>query len=206
MGPETKMLTRQRREMEVMEQLSTSSSEEEDESTPPIAAPRRQRWLRRKSSIQKRGITLALTSGLLAALAGTFGKLAVNGGETAALCEQVASVHMNYSSEEAFIICDKTSLFIRAISFVSMILLNTVMWTTFVKALRYCSTSLEATVTNTAANFFLSAIVGQLLFDESVSLMWWMGTALIILGLVLMNYGAKGGTSVKERRKKFKSR
>ncbi|ODM91119.1 Transmembrane protein [Orchesella cincta] len=115
---------------------------------------------RSKAVSARKGMSLALTSGVFAALGGT--------------------EHLNYTRQQSYVMCDKAAIYIRGLAFVAMILVNAVMWRTFVQALRYCKTSLEATVTNTAANFFASAVVGQLLFDESVSLMWWLGTLLIV--------------------------
>lgn len=50
--------------------------------------------------------------------------------------------------------------------------------------------------------------MGQLVFDESVSLMWGFGTVLIICGLLLMNYGGGGktGAELRDYRKKSKIR
>ncbi|ODM87442.1 hypothetical protein Ocin01_19240 [Orchesella cincta] len=54
----------------------------------------------------------------------------------------------------------------------------------------------------------LLLFVGQLLFDESVSLMWWLGTLLIVFGLFLMNYGGQVelATGKRYRKRKQKSR
>jgi len=142
----------------------------------------------------RKGLSLALTSGVLACLAGTFGKLAMTESDTLWACESVCESSFSLSRQDAIHICAQGSLAMRILAFGLMILMNGIMWTTFVKALRFCNTSLEATVTNTAANFFASAIVGRLVFDESVGVMWWLGTLLIIFGLGLMNYTDKGGT------------
>jgi len=197
---------------------SSSSPSEEDRdglpSPPPPPVRRRKPPGRNKKSSwpQKRGLGLALSSGVLAAFAGTFGKLAMDEEEAVDVCDRFGHYLIRLSPSSAGDadvggMCARTSLFLRVGAFVVMILLNAVMWTTFVKALRYCSTSLEATVTNTAANFLSSAIVGELLFEESVGAMWCMGTALIICGLLLMNYSGRtvGATSLKQRRKQFKS-
>lgn len=53
--------------------------------------------------------------------------------------------------------------------------------------------------------YYLQAIVGQFIFEESVSLMWWLGTVLIIVGLVLMNHGAKK-SALRKNHKRIKSR
>ena len=52
----------------------------------------------------------------------------------------------------------QVAIYLQLFAFMLMIGMNAIMWTVFVKALRHCKTSLEATVTNTAANFFFSVI------------------------------------------------
>ena len=37
------------------------------------------------------------------------------------------------------------------------------------------------------------AVFGMLLFGESLSLLWWMGASLIVVGLVLMRRSSAGG-------------
>jgi hypothetical protein len=48
------------------------------------------------------------------------------------------------------------------------------------------SNSVTATVINSAVNYFSSALVGQLLFGETLSLKWWCGSSLILLGLFVI--------------------
>lgn len=47
-------------------------------------------------------------------------------------------------------------IFLRGMCIVLMVLFNALMWTTFVKSLQKCSSTIQATVTNSAANFFFS--------------------------------------------------
>lgn len=133
----------------------SDTSTDTDEDNVVRAKKERQSKLH-SGSTGKKGMSLALTSGVFAALAGTCGKFAMNQTETLWFCEQVASDHMNYTRQQSYVVCDKVSWYIRGVAFVAMILVNAIMWRTFVKALRYCKSSLEATVTNTAANFFAS--------------------------------------------------
>ncbi|XP_068791770.1 transmembrane protein 42 [Struthio camelus] len=63
---------------------------------------------------------------------------------------------------------------------------NAVMWTVFAKALRL-SSSAAASVTTTASNFISSAILGKLLFGETWTLLWWLGLAVTLGGLVLLH-------------------
>ncbi|XP_061852821.1 transmembrane protein 42 [Colius striatus] len=64
---------------------------------------------------------------------------------------------------------------------------NAVMWTVFAKALRLSSSSAAASVTTTASSFICSAILGKLLFGETWTLLWWLGLAVTLCGLVLLH-------------------
>ncbi|XP_062424468.1 transmembrane protein 42 [Rhea pennata] len=67
---------------------------------------------------------------------------------------------------------------------------NAVMWTVFAKALRLSSSSAAASVTTMASNFISSAILGKLLFGETWTLLWWIGLAVTLGGLVLLHTAA----------------
>ncbi|KAG0713955.1 Transmembrane protein 42 [Chionoecetes opilio] len=139
-----------------------------------------------------RGQLYAVVSGLLAATASLCGKYAMAGAESVDLCEAaLLSLHGEEEVTKANqinTICEQYAVVLRVLFFVLMVAVNCVMWTTFTKALRFSSTSLEATITNTAANFFFTAILGQVLFGEMVTVLWWMGTVLILCGLLLMHH------------------
>lgn len=45
------------------------------------------------------------------------------------------------------------------------------------------SSTLVPTVVATAANFIVSAILGGFVFNEPTNLVWWIGAAMIMLGL-----------------------
>lgn len=149
-----------------------------------------------------RGQFYSLLSGSLAAIASLCGKLAFGKDEAFLLCE---FLHNFMWAPELIaiklpnVVCINISFYIRIAFFASMFLVNAVMWTTFVKALRFSATSLEATVTNTAANFFFTAIFGQVFFSENLTLMWWLGTVLILFGLLLMH---KGNQTIADKKKK----
>ncbi|KAL7648725.1 UNVERIFIED_CONTAM: hypothetical protein RMT77_000633 [Armadillidium vulgare] len=134
-----------------------------------------------------KGQAYAVTSGLIAAVASLCGKYAVARNEAKDLCEITLRFWELYSKENQ-VFCDQYLLLWRGGFFVLMFLFNCVMWTTFTKALRFTSTSLEATIINTASNFFFTAVVGQVLFDEVVTGLWWMGTVLILCGLLIMHH------------------
>ncbi|KAK7066569.1 Transmembrane protein 42 [Halocaridina rubra] len=142
-------------------------------------------------STMMRGQLYAVASGLMAALASLCGKYAMATSEAQELCEDsIALINGKepYEDDSFTVVCDQYAVFLRLLFFALMVGINCVMWTTFTKALRFSATSLEATITNTAANFFFTAILGQVLFGEVVRCLWWMGTVLIISGLMLMHH------------------
>ncbi|XP_054707831.1 uncharacterized protein LOC129217539 [Uloborus diversus] len=140
-----------------------------------------------------KGITYSLMSGFLAASASLCGKFSMAAEQTLILCESVVQKlqGMDNNAENVYSfapVCQNMIVFTRMGFFLAMLLSNGVMWTLFTKALRTSSTTLEATVTNTAANFFFTAVYGQVFFGESLSLLWWSGTMLILSGLFLMHH------------------
>ncbi|XP_043280942.1 transmembrane protein 42 [Venturia canescens] len=78
-----------------------------------------------------------------------------------------------------------SSLF-KSFLLVVMVVSNTAGCTLFVKSLQGSGSSLPATVVSAATNYFCSALIGFLVFGESTSLMWWCGTSLVLLGLILI--------------------
>ncbi|XP_071173053.1 transmembrane protein 42-like isoform X1 [Mytilus edulis] len=135
---------------------------------------KKMQWLR-----QSHGLTLAVMAGVMASLGSTFAKLAMSGDIVLSYCLLLAGNHK----------CQQISVYIQVLFFLMIFVCNGVMWTFFTKSLQYCSSSVEATVTNTASNFLFTAFVGLLLFDETLSLRWWFGSLLILLGLMLINRG-----------------
>ncbi|KFM82192.1 Transmembrane protein 42, partial [Stegodyphus mimosarum] len=139
-----------------------------------------------------KGITFSLISGFLAATASLCGKFSMAAEETLVFCESLMQKLPGADAKKTNVftytpVCENVLFVTRVGFFLAMLLSNALMWTLFTKALRICSTTLEATVTNTAANFFFAAIYGQVFFGESLSFLWWMGTMLIITGLIIMH-------------------
>ncbi|KAL6589370.1 hypothetical protein ACP70R_013105 [Stipagrostis hirtigluma subsp. patula] len=67
-----------------------------------------------------------------------------------------------------------------------VILFNVTMWGCYVNSLKALS-SLQATVTNFAANFISSGLAGYFLFDEPLPSKWFAGAGLIILGVFILS-------------------
>lgn len=123
------------------------------------------------------GLLLAVTAGFMAALGSVSAKLATNNHFILDFCQFTVKADL----------CVQISLLLRIVFFALIFICNGMMWTFFTKSLQYCSSTAEATVTNTASNFLISALVGVVLFNEALSLRWWMGASLIVLGLLLIH-------------------
>lgn len=115
-----------------------------------------------KNSSKKNGIVLSVASGILASVASVVAKLALD--------------------------TPNVSLAFRVALLITMIIVNSVMWTTYSKALDSCSSAVVASVMNTLANFATTAILGVLLFQEThvFSFLWSSGMILVILGLCIL--------------------
>ncbi|XP_057291559.1 transmembrane protein 42-like isoform X3 [Hydractinia symbiolongicarpus] len=90
------------------------------------------------------------------------------------------------------------SIAIRVSMFSLLLIFNMTMWTLFTKALAYSVSTIEVTVCNTAANFFVSAWLGVILFGERLSLTWWLGSCFIIAGLSLIHSSSRTQYDVKD--------
>ncbi|AAD32941.1 T17H7.16 [Arabidopsis thaliana] len=67
-----------------------------------------------------------------------------------------------------------------------VVICNVVMWACYVNSLRALS-SLQATVTNFAANFLSSGLAGLFLFQESLSFRWFAGALSITTGVLILS-------------------
>lgn len=72
------------------------------------------------------------------------------------------------------------------------------MWALFTRALSLSPSAVKVNVINTAANFIITALLGALIFEESLPLLWWVGATLLISGSVVI--GTREG--IEERPKK----
>ncbi|XP_076470148.1 uncharacterized protein LOC143300398 [Babylonia areolata] len=143
-----------------------------------------------------RGVYMALIAGFCAAFASIFAKTAVSedGAHNVAsllsyLAKSVNShLHRVLFGHDMIVL---TLLVIRGTGVLGIFASNALMWICFSKALQLCSSSVVATVTNTAANFFFTACVSWLLFEETLPVLWWCGSSLILAGLLLVHHGSR---------------
>ncbi|XP_071959070.1 uncharacterized protein [Antedon mediterranea] len=156
------------------------------------------------------GALLPVFAGLCAALGSVCAKLALNSDVLMEICtrgREAGSTALMYvigawfyfhqgqgdkisTALEDETICQTISFYLQALSFFGIFLFNALMWTLFVKSLQLSRSSVQATVTNSASNFFFSAFIGHLLFGEPLGIKWWIGSMLIITGLILMQNGS----------------
>ncbi|XP_048756155.2 transmembrane protein 42-like [Ostrea edulis] len=132
------------------------------------------------------GLMLAVSAGIMAAFGSVSAKLATSNHILLDLCQVIF----------ASALCEQMSILLRILFFAMIFVCNGLMWTFFTKSLQFCSSTAEATVTNTASNFLVSALMGVALFNETLTLRWWMGASLIVLGLLLIHRA-----NMKEREK-----
>ena len=60
------------------------------------------------------------------------------------------------------------------------------MWALFTRALSLSPSAVKVNVINTAANFIITALLGAIIFGESLPLIWWVGATLLIGGSVII--------------------
>ncbi|GAV88971.1 EamA domain-containing protein, partial [Cephalotus follicularis] len=67
-----------------------------------------------------------------------------------------------------------------------ILLFNVTMWGCYVNSLKALS-SLQATVTNFATNFLTSGLAGFILFEEALSVKWFAGAILMVIGVLILS-------------------
>jgi drug/metabolite transporter (DMT)-like permease len=70
--------------------------------------------------------------------------------------------------------------------------LSSTMWALFTRALSLSQSAVHVNIINTAANFVITAILGALIFGESLPLLWWVGASLLITGSVIIGKREEG--------------
>ncbi|XP_018009507.1 transmembrane protein 42-like [Hyalella azteca] len=152
-----------------------------------------------------KGQVYAIISGVYAALGAMFGKLAMTSHEAIDLCTDILVLS---AVADPHVPCNNWGLWLRIAAFLLMVTMNTLMFVVLTKAFRFCSTSIEATITSAAANFLFTGILGKGLFGEEVTGVWWLGLVFILCGLMLLHHtnaakeeARKPGTLPKKKEK-----
>ena len=117
-------------------------------------------------------MALALQSGSLAAMASVLGKLAFDFSD-----KSIPDVFVQWLPP----------LVTRGLLVVLMLLVNSWMLSSFVRALSHSKSALAATVVNFACNFLVSVFLGVVLVGDPapMSPRWWLGASLLIGGATL---------------------
>ncbi|KAK6630920.1 hypothetical protein RUM44_003092 [Polyplax serrata] len=102
-------------------------------------------------------------------------------------CASFASMFGKLSGLEFLELDEKLRYPVKIICACLMILLNSLVWTFFVKALQKSKTTIEATAVSSAINYVFSGILGYVVFGEVSGLWWWFGISLIVTGILVMN-------------------
>lgn len=60
------------------------------------------------------------------------------------------------------------------------------MWTLFTKALAQSTSTTKVSILNTSANFMITAILGHIIFSESLPKLWFFGAIMLVVGNVII--------------------
>ena len=66
------------------------------------------------------------------------------------------------------------------------IVFNIAMWALFTAALTRSSSTTRVSIVNVSSNFFITAILGAMIFSEKLPLLWWLGAGLLAAGNVVI--------------------
>ncbi|PGH05574.1 hypothetical protein GX51_02913 [Blastomyces parvus] len=135
---------------------------------------------RPSSSSAYNWVILAIASGLFAATNGLFAKLTTT--HLTTTISQTLSHLLNLPPSSA----GTAEYITRALFFALNMLSNGVMWAMFTRALTASASSTKVAITNTTANFLLTALLGMVVFGERVDGLWWVGAALMAGGCVVV--------------------
>ncbi|KAF2739088.1 hypothetical protein EJ04DRAFT_458574 [Polyplosphaeria fusca] len=124
-------------------------------------------------------LILAVSSGACAAFNGVFAKLTTTE-LTTSWASSLGSVFGLSPSNKFF------ELLIRGMFFALNLLFNAIMWGLFTRALILASSTVRVSIINTSANFMVTAVLGALIFSESLPGLWWLGAAFLVAGSVII--------------------
>lgn len=72
------------------------------------------------------------------------------------------------------------------------LLSNFIMWALFTRALTASPSTTKVAITNTTANFLVTAVLGMVVFRELVGGLWWLGAVLMASGCILVGMREEG--------------
>ncbi|KAK1506698.1 hypothetical protein CTAM01_03030 [Colletotrichum tamarilloi] len=157
-----------RHEDDAHSELPTEAEDDDEQATESMAWARRNQW-----------IVLAVASGACAAFNGVFAKLTTT--ELTTTISQAISNFLHLQDiEGAF------EVVMRAVFFGLNLVFNGIMWTLFTKALAKGQSTTQVSIMNTSSNFVITAMLGFVIFSESLPPLWWVGAAMLVAGNVII--------------------
>ncbi|KAF7626564.1 hypothetical protein F9C07_1927461 [Aspergillus flavus] len=130
-------------------------------------------------STHSRWVVLALASGAFAALNGLFAKLTTDT-QTTTFSKSLLAF-LSLTGDHPIL-----EMLIRGACLGLNVLCNVIMWALFTRALTAAPSTVKVSITNTAANFLVTAMLGMLVFREEVGGLWWVGAGMMGGGCVLV--------------------
>ncbi|KXT01820.1 hypothetical protein AC578_1990 [Pseudocercospora eumusae] len=137
------------------------------------------------TSSQPQWLIFAIASGGCAALNGVFAKLTTTQLTTT---WATAISHLFGLKAESMVL----EVIVRGFFFLMNLAFNAVMWGLFTRALTLASSTVRVSVINTSANFMLTAVLGAIIFSESLPGLWWLGAAMLVAGSVIIGRREEG--------------
>ncbi|TAQ87541.1 hypothetical protein B7494_g4120 [Chlorociboria aeruginascens] len=132
-----------------------------------------------KPSRKTQWIVLAVASGGCAAFNGVFAKLTTT--ELTTTWGTAIANLLGLGEGEKIV-----EYIIRALFFALNLIFNGIMWTLFTKALARGTSTTQVSIINTSSNFMLTALLGFIIFSESLPPLWWLGAAMLVAGNVII--------------------
>ncbi|KAI9774307.1 MAG: hypothetical protein M1840_004201 [Geoglossum simile] len=141
-------------------------------------------------TLTQKWIPIAIASGLCAAANGMFAKLTGDDRTTTALTTSIAGAiaHFVGLSRENKIM----EFGIRAVFFGLNLVFNGIMWALFTSALKRSPSTTRVSIVNTSANFLFSALLGLMVFAETLPPLWWLGAVFLVAGNFFVGRRAEG--------------
>ncbi|KAJ9644561.1 hypothetical protein H2199_003524 [Coniosporium tulheliwenetii] len=130
-------------------------------------------------------LALAIASGACASFNGVFAKLTTT--ELTTTWASVLSTFLSLSPSNK-----PVEYLFRGFFFALNLLFNAIMWALFTRALTLASSTVRVSIINTSANFMLTAVLGALIFSETLPGLWWLGAASLVAGSVIIGRREEG--------------
>ncbi|KAL1583470.1 hypothetical protein WHR41_07558 [Cladosporium halotolerans] len=137
---------------------------------------------------QTQWLFYAISSGACAALNGVFAKLTT----TQLTTSWATGLSHFFGLKNESIVFE---LLVRGFFFAMNLLFNAIMWGLFTRALTLASSTVRVSVINTSANFMLTALLGLIIFRETLPGLWWLGASFLVAGSVIIGRREEGKES-----------